>query len=123
MDTPNNSVNNEVKDSGKKAEGVNVEPHVLMGILSYIGFLVFIPFFTSKKDPFVKFHIKQGLVLFCIEIIVWILGQMFFWHLWSLLQLINLAILVLSIIGIINVVQKKEKMLPIVGGLSSYFKF
>jgi uncharacterized membrane protein len=97
--------------------------NTLMGVLSYIGPLVLVPLFTSKDQPFVKFHIKQGLVVFSIEVIVWVLSSMFFWQLRMLLNLVNLATLILSIIGIVNVVEKKEKELPVVGGFSKYFTF
>lgn len=118
----NNNATNQPQNSPNQ-NGAGVESHVLMGILSYLGPLVIISYLTAKDNPFVKFHIKQGLVLFCLEIVIYILSSMFFWNLWALMQILNLAILVLSIIGIVNVVQKKEKMLPVVGGLSSYFKF
>jgi len=122
-DMQNNSATGASQGSQNKNESTGVESNVLMGILSYLGPLVIISYLTSKNNSFVKFHIKQGLVLLCLEIVLWVLSSMFFWQLWALAQLINLAILVLAIIGIVNVVQKKEKMLPIVGGLSSYFKF
>lgn len=97
---------------------------MVMGILSYLGFLVLIPFFVSKDDPSVKFHIKQGLVLFIIEVIIWVLGIMFWsYFMSSLLQLLDLAVIVLSVIGIVNVIQGKEKMLPLVGQFSKYFTF
>ncbi len=90
-----------------------------MAILAYLGPLVIIPFLTAKEQPFVKFHIKQGLVLFGIEIIVWIIGGMFmFGLLWPLIQLVNLGVIILTILGIINVVQKKEAELPLVGGFA-----
>jgi len=92
----------------------------LMGVLAYLGVLVFIPLFTHKNDPFVKFHVKQGLVLFSIEVITWVVGSMF-WPLWMLLNIVNLATLILSIIGIVNVAKNTQKELPIVGHLSSYF--
>lgn len=94
-----------------------------MAILAYIGPLVIIPYLTSKHDAFVKFHVKQGLVLLCIEVLIWVITPMFFGAFWSLLRLINLLTLVLAIMGIVNVVNKKETMLPVVGGLASYFKF
>ena len=96
--------------------------NTLMAVLAYIGVLVVISFVMSKDDPFVKFHIKQGLVLLVIEIAVWIIGSMM-WQLWMLLNIVNLAVVILSIIGIINVVQGKEKELPLVGSFSKYFKF
>lgn len=107
----------------------NISPNkgqnkTLMGILAYLGLLVLIPFFVDKEDPFVKFHVKQGLVLLAIEIIIWILGSIFWSYLlYSLMQLLSLGVIILSIIGIINVTQGKEKMLPLVGQFSKYFTF
>ncbi len=95
-----------------------------MGILAYIGILIVIPFLVDKEDPFVNFHIKQGLVLFIAEVIVWVIQYTgFFFMLWPLIQLINLCVLVLAIIGIVNVVQNKQKELPIVGSLAHNFHF
>ena len=96
----------------------------LMGVLAYLGILIVIPFIMAKDDPRVKFHIKQGLVLVIIELIVWVIGMSYmFWQIWPLLQLVNLGTLVLAIIGIVNVVQGKEKELPLVGSLAHSFKF
>ncbi len=94
----------------------------LMGVLAYLGILLIIPFLMAKDDPFVKFHLKQGLVLLVIEIIVWILGSSM-WQLWMILNLVQLATLVLSIIGIVNVIQGKQKELPLVGSFSKHFTF
>jgi len=94
-----------------------------MGILSYLGILVIIPLLVAKGDPFVKFHIKQGLVLLIIEIAMWFVVGVFLWQFWMFLQLINLATLVLAIIGIVNVVQGKEKELPLVGSLAHMLPF
>ncbi len=96
--------------------------NVAMAVLSYIGPLVIISYLTAKDDPFVKFHIKQGLILFIIEILLWIISP-FFWPIWILIRLVNLGILILAVIGIINASQGKEKELPVVGGLSKHFKF
>jgi uncharacterized membrane protein len=96
------------------------QKNVLMGILSYIGILVIIPYLTSKHDPFVFFHIKQGLVLVVIELAVYVLG-MLMWDLYPLLSIVNLAMLILSIIGIVNVIQGKEKELPLIGQFAKHF--
>lgn len=92
-----------------------------MGVLCYIGPLVIVSYITANDDPFVKYHIKQGLVLLIIEAVVYALG-MFLWQFWAVYQLVNLATFVLSVLGIINVVQGKEKELPIVGGFAHSFK-
>ena len=101
-------------------------PHknTLMAVLAYLGILIIIPLLMAKSDSFVKFHIKQGLVLVVIELAIWALGMtMIGWQLWQLLQLVNLGVLILAIIGIVNVVQGKEKELPLLGSFSKYFTF
>ncbi len=94
-----------------------------MAILSYLGILIVIPFLTdAKNDPFVKFHLKQGLVLFVAEVVatfivaIPVLG-------WIASPLIWLASLVLIIIGIMNAIHGKEKELPLVGGFAKHFNF
>jgi uncharacterized membrane protein len=99
---------------------VTVSNNTLMGILAYLGILAIIPFLMAKDEPFVKFHLKQGLVLLSIELAIWVVG-MFMWQLWMILQIVNLGVLVLAIMGIINVVQGKQAELPLVGSFSSYF--
>lgn len=94
----------------------------LMAVLAYIGPLVLVSYFTAKDNQFVKFHIKQGLVLFAVEVIMWVLGSMMmFYSLWMIFNLVNLALFVLSIIGIVNAVNGKEKELPVVGQFSKHF--
>lgn len=97
------------------------EKNTLMGVLCYLGPLVIVSLIVAKTDPFVKYHIKQGLVLLVIEAIVYALG-MFLWQFWTIYQLLNLATFILSIVGIVNVVQGKEKELPIVGQFGNSFK-
>ncbi len=98
------------------------QQNMAMAILAYLGPLVIVSYVSAKDDPFVKFHIKQGAVLFALNIIVWILGTIM-WPLWRILNVVNLAIFVLAILGIINVTKGKEVELPVVGGCSKYFKF
>ena len=91
----------------------------VMAILAYIGPLVIVSYLMAKDNPTAKFHIRQGAVLFVIEVVLWILSSMFF-YLWMVWQLVNLGLLILSIIGIVNVVQGKEKELPLVGGFAKH---
>ena len=93
-----------------------------MAILAYLGILVIVSYVVAKEDPFVKFHIKQGLVLLVLVIAVWFLG-MLIWPLFPLLSLVNLVIFILAIVGIINAAKGKEKELPFVGQFSKYFSF
>lgn len=93
---------------------------ILMAVLCYLGPLVIISYLTSRSDEFVKFHIKQGLAIFGLEVIVWFLATTI-WSLWMLYNIINLATLVLSIIGIVNAVQGRQKELPVIGKFAQGF--
>jgi uncharacterized membrane protein len=103
----------------QQAQG-GTDNRTLMGILAYIGILVLIPLLVEKNDSFVKYHVRQGLVLFVIEIGVWVIGSMI-WMLAPVLMFVNLGALILAILGIVNVVNKKEAPLPLVGQFASHF--
>lgn len=92
----------------------------LMSILAYLGPLVFVSYFFAKEQPFVKFHIGQGMVLFVIEAAAWVVG-MLFWGLFFIVKLIHFAALIFSAIGIVHVLQGKEAELPLIGKYSKYF--
>jgi uncharacterized membrane protein len=92
-----------------------IQDDTLMGVLCYLGPLVIIPYLTSLDNPFVKFHVKQGIVLFGVEVIIYLLGTMFLFGLYPIIMLLNLGTLVLAIMGIIHVVGKKEVALPLIG--------
>jgi len=98
--------------------------NIAMAVVAYIIF--FIPLLTeAKNDPFVKFHVKQGLVLFITACIAGVINNalffawMFMWIGW----LLTLGVLILFILGIINAVNGKEEKLPLVGQFADKFKF
>lgn len=95
----------------------------LMAALAYVGPLIIVSYLTSKDNPVVKFHIKQGLVILCIEVGIWLVSSVMMYQLMMILNILNLATLVLSIIGIVNVVKGEQKELPVVGGFSKHFNF
>jgi uncharacterized membrane protein len=94
-----------------------------MAILSYLGILIIIPFLTeAHKDPFVKFHIKQGLVLLIAEIASSVLAAIPILG-WIASPILWLICVVLLIMGIINAASGKQKELPIIGKFASHFNF
>ncbi|MFZ2149958.1 MAG: DUF4870 domain-containing protein [Minisyncoccia bacterium] len=101
--------------------------NVVMAVLSYLGILIIIPFLTdAKNDPFVKFHMKQGLVLIIVWIVIGIANSML-WRIplfgFLIGSVLNLGCFVLMIVGIINAAGGKMKELPLVGHFASNFKF
>jgi len=100
------------------AEG---QKNVGMAVLCYLGILVLIPFLTdAKNDPFVKFHIKQGLTLLIFDIIISVIMVIPFIG-WVVGGVGWILVLVLFIMGIINAVGGVEKPLPIIGQYGEKF--
>lgn len=97
------------------------QKNTLMAVVAYIIF--FIPLLTeSKDDPFVKFHVKQGLILLISFIVAYLvvvipfIGPTLRW----LAQAFLFALLV---IGIIHALRGEEKPLPLIGKFAENFKF
>ena len=96
--------------------------------MAIVGLIIFfVPLLTdSKNDPFVKFYVKQGLVLFIGWIVIAVLTGIliyipFLGYIIS--QLASLALLIILIIGIIAAANGEQKPLPIVGQFANQFKF
>lgn len=87
----------------------------IMASLSYVGPLVLIPFLTKKDDSFVMFHVRQGLVLFGIEVILMFINMLTFYILSPIVAVINIILVILSIIGILNALKLKEEKIPLTG--------
>ena len=107
------------KESKKETPG-KTGKNTGMAIVAYI--LFFIPLLTeAKDDPFVKYHVKQGIVL----LIIWVACG-FFSRVpvigWSLAPFLNLALFVLMIIGILSAAKGEEKPLPLIGKFAESFK-
>lgn len=93
---------------------------ILMAVLAYLSILIIIPFLMAREDAFVKHHLKQGLVLFALWIIVWVADQMI-WSLYAVFGLLQFGIFVLAIIGIVNAIQGNMKEVPLVGQFGKSF--
>ena len=100
-----------------------------MAALAYV--LFFIPLLTdAKKDPFVKFHVKQSLVLLIVSI-GWSLCSRFLAYLpvlgWIVGGLagtvISILLLILWVKGLINALNGKQEELPVIGKYASQFNF
>ena len=77
---------------------------------------------ASGGNDFAKFHLKQCLVLIVVYMIAWkvlvysFVGIVFLPLLWFVTA-------VFSIMEIVNILTKKEKPLPLIGGLASILAF
>ena len=103
--------------------GIYFTNSTILAALSYLGPLIVIPYLIAKDNPFVKFHIKQGLVVFLITAIMWVIFNFFriYW-LHQIIEILEFGVLILIIIGIIYSLQKKEQELPLIGKFGQQIK-
>lgn len=81
-----------------------------LSLLSYLYILVIVPLIFSRKNQFVKFHAKQGLILFAF----WSLA-IFSLYIPLLPWLFALLIVFFILFGIVNVFLSRERLLPVIG--------
>lgn len=95
-----------------------------MALFAYL--LFFIPLLTKefKEDEFVKFHVKQGLVVAITVLSSYILGSFLRGFLGVSLLLGGLLIFIIGLgLGAKNVLDSKMEALPLIGKFASKFDF
>jgi uncharacterized membrane protein len=128
----------DTEDSSRKFDKKDIESGKGMAILSYFGILALIPYFSEKKNEYVRYHARQGMDLFVVWIAYLVLyniltsiirvngscGAWFgysignfcsvtpWWISWPL-NIIGLCITVIALIGLINAINGKAKALPL----------
>lgn len=112
---------NDTKDDTSAFDPVDIESNKVMGILSYLSWLVLIPLIAAPKSPFARFHANQGLILAIIETVfsivlgtlslIPVVGIIFN----IILSLSGLVFLLFTILGIVNAANGKAKELPVIG--------
>lgn len=101
-------------DEKKEISKMQITKDNIYAILAYLWVLCLIPVLMKKDDPFVKFHARQGLMLFILEVALGIVGIIPFIGL-LISQIGGLVCLVVSVMGIINVLKGKQWKIPYVG--------
>jgi fumarate reductase subunit D len=86
--------------------------------LSYFGILCFVPLLLMREDEYVRFHAKQGLVIW-----TWSILAIFALHIpvfgkW-LFGLSSMAVVAFSVLGLLSVLFKRAWKLPVIGGLAA----
>lgn len=93
----------------------------VMAALSYIGPLVLIPFLTKREDSFVMFHIKQGLVLLILGLLIHVACVVLFFLI-PIFMLLGVGLFILAIVGVLNALRHKEAELPLIGKYAEKIK-
>ena len=97
----------------------------ICAILAYllVGIIWYFVDAKMKKDAFVKFHVKQGLVLLIVGIVLSIALNLLWFIGWILMPLVQLVMLVLAILGIINAANGKKAEVPLIGQFAKKLTF
>lgn len=123
---------NDTPDTTMEYDPQDIANNKVMAVLSYLGILVLIPWFAAPQSRFARFHAKQGITMFLVQlaysIISFLLGLIktphyyYFieymatpWYINLLIFIIGIPIIVLTIMGIVNAAKGRAKELPIIG--------
>lgn len=129
---------NNTADETAHHDPADIQANKVMGILAYIGPLVFVPMFGAKGSRFARFHANQGLISFILNVgygivhfILTLILQAIFPLEWvslfsvsrgaiynilaTVLGLLWIPLAAIAVLGIINAANGKAKELPLVG--------
>ena len=90
----------------------------VLGTMSYMGILCFVPLMLNQDDEFIAFHAKQGLVIW-----IWSILAVFALHMPGLgkwfFSVSAFAVVILSVMGVVAVLLRKAWKLPLVYTVAS----
>jgi len=93
----------------------------LVAAVSYLGVFVLLLVIFKVKNEYVRFHVRQGIILFCAEIVstlVWIIPFVG----WIVGFVGWITCFVLSLIGLVNGVAGREWKIPFLSRFSNKVK-
>ena len=89
----------------------------LIAAISYVSLIGVIILLTKKDSEYVKFHAKQGTVIFIGEVILGVVAS-FTWDLSFLWGLIWLVFIIVSAVGFIKAYSGEKYRVPLVADLA-----
>lgn len=85
----------------------DIEQNKVTAAIGYVGVLCFVPLLMKRNSKFAQFHAKQGLMLFGLEVVSWIIPPLAF--------VIMVIAVIVSIMGVINALDGKYWEMPLLG--------
>lgn len=124
MDTPSSQQPPLTGTTVPGFDAKDVADNKLWAMLSYVSFVSLIVLFTKKDSKFAEEHAKQGVILFVVELVWYILMSMPF--LWLFLLpvsfIFHLLFLIVSLYAIYQAYQGKFWEIPVIGALRKNVK-
>jgi len=105
----------------KSAQPTGTDIEKVYAFLSYIFFFGILIYRTKKDSDYVQHHAKQGIILFILSLINFILMAVPVLG-WVLIPILNLVIFILFIIGTNNALSGNVNKLPVIGQFSNVIK-
>ncbi len=105
----------------KSVQPTGTDIERIYAFLSYIFFFGILIYRTKKDSDYVLHHAKQGIILFVLGLINFILMAVPVLG-WVLIPILNLVVFILFIIGTHNALSGNMNKLPLVGQFSSVIK-
>ena len=99
----------------------DVEANKLIAAIGYLGILCLVPLLGKKDSAFAQFHGKQGLAIFIVWIVLWvvnivpILGQLVF-------MVGSIGLFILVVMGIIHAMNGEMWEVPVLGKYAKMIK-
>lgn len=102
----------------KNNDITGMQPHILNAALSYMAVLVLLPLFSgATANPFVQFHVKQGIVLLILEIVA-VIASYWLSYVGGVLFLL---LLLTSLAGLFSALHEEKWYIPGIGHLADLF--
>jgi fumarate reductase subunit D len=125
MDTPNPQSSAPVNGTVvPKFDPKDKKENAVYAALSYVSVVSLVMLIMKKDSPFVQEHAKQGVILFLVEIAVWLIAAIIPFFGWFIIgPLANLLLLIVSVIGLAHAYQGEFWEIPVIGRYRSKINF
>lgn len=101
--------------TGKDITGIDDDR--IFAVMAYLFILVFVPLTIRRNDPFVLFHVKQGLVIlvgFVLAVIATYWSNAFG-------SLLFLLLLIANVLGLVQALSGRRWKIPLIGDIAHRF--
>ncbi len=99
-----------------------VEEGKIWAFIGYWWILFLVPLLAKKENKFALFHGKQGLILFVLEIVVWILSYIPVIGWFIIGPIGSIICIILAIIGMVKSLQGQYWKMPVLGDIAEKIK-
>lgn len=90
----------------------------LYAAMSYLYVLVIVPWLLRRRDPFVNWHVRQGLIVLAVSVAALILAA--WWP--TAGSLLFFAVLIADVVALVMAMQGRRWRIPLLSMLAGKFR-